>query len=120
MIGFVDDSTGQTNSFCDATQPTPEFLHGIMQLDLQLWSGLLWLSGGLLELGKCSFHQIYFLPDGAPMMRAGTFGNPLDVHDALTNQPVTTIPAKSVFTPQKTLGHHKAPEGKNRKQLHIL
>jgi hypothetical protein len=26
MIGFVDDSTGQVNSFHDANQPTPEFL----------------------------------------------------------------------------------------------
>jgi hypothetical protein len=54
-------------------------------------SNLLWLSGGLLELGKCLFHQIHFnsLPDGTPMMCAGTFGDPIQVHNELTNQPVT-------------------------------
>jgi hypothetical protein len=52
MTGFVDDSTGQVNSFVDNNQPDPEFLRAIMQIDAQLWSDLLWLSGGLLELGK--------------------------------------------------------------------
>jgi hypothetical protein len=46
MIGFVDDSTGQVDSFRDTTQPTPEFLRAIMKLDAQLWNNLLWLSGG--------------------------------------------------------------------------
>jgi hypothetical protein len=43
-----------------------------------LWSNLLWLSGGLLELGKCSFHQLNFSfePDGRPMMRTGIYGIP--------------------------------------------
>jgi hypothetical protein len=88
MIGFVDDSTGQVNSFRDTHQPTPEFLREIMKLDAQLWSDLLWLSGGLLELGKCSFHQVHFdfAPDGTPLMRAGTFGDPLQVHDESTDK----------------------------------
>jgi hypothetical protein len=30
MIGFVDDSTGQVNTFKDDTQQTPEFLGAIM------------------------------------------------------------------------------------------
>ena len=65
-----------------------------MQLDAQLWNDLLWLSGGLLELSKCSFHHIHFdfAPDGTPMMRSGTFGAPLEVNDELTGAPVT-IPA---------------------------
>jgi hypothetical protein len=120
MIGFVDDSTGQVNTFKDDTQPTPKFLRAIMQNDAQLWNDLLWLSGGLLELSKCSFHQIHFdfSPDGTPMMRAGTFGAPLMVHDKKTEMFVT-IPAKSVFTPHKSLGHYKAPAGTNRTQLNI-
>jgi hypothetical protein len=121
MIGFVDDSTGQVNEFELDTQPTPEFLRKIMQTDAQLWSDLLWLSGGLLELGKCSFHQIHFdfEADGRPLMRAGTYGDPLLVQDALTSSSVI-IPAKSAFQTHKTLGHHKAPAGKNITQLRIL
>jgi hypothetical protein len=53
-VGFVDDSTG----FKLNSQPTPEFLQKIMKRDTQLWSDLLWLFGGLLEIKKCSFHQI--------------------------------------------------------------
>jgi hypothetical protein len=121
MIGFVDNSTGQVNDFTATEQPTPEFLREIMRFDAQLWSDLLWVSGGLLELNKCSFHQLHFDfdPDGTPRMRAGTYGNPLEIHDAslLTN---VTIPAKSVFTPHKTLGHYKAPAGANRTQRNVL
>jgi hypothetical protein len=121
MLGFVDDSTGQVNSFRDNEQPTPEFLRSIMQIDAQLWSDLLWISGGLLELGKCSFHQLHFdfAPDGAPIIRAGIYGTPLQVHDALTDRQVT-IPAKSVYTPHKTLGHQKAPAGVNLTQRQVL
>jgi hypothetical protein len=92
-----------------------------MKLDAQLWSDLLWLSGGLLELGKCSFHQVHFdfAPDGTPLMRAGTFGDPLQVHDESTDK-LVTIPAKSVYTPHKTLGHYKAPTGDNKTQYRIL
>lgn len=111
---------GQVNSFVAPTQPTPEFLRDIMQLDAQLWSNLLWLSGSLLELGKCSFHQIHFdfEPGGSPIMRSGTFGTPLQIHDESTDQ-LVTIPAESVCMPHKTLGHQKAPAGNNGTQLHL-
>ena len=121
MIGFVDDSTGQTNDFLSDDQSNPDFLRAIMQLDAQLWNDLLWLSGGLLELGKCSFHHLHFdfAPDGTAFMKAGVFGEPLQVHDELTNSMVN-IPAKLAYTSHKTLGHHKAPAGTNRKQLQVL
>ena len=117
MLGFVDDSTGQVNSFLSDTQPTPAFLREIMKLDAQLWSDLLWISGGLLELGKCSFHQVHFnfAPDGTPEMRGGVYGLPLTVKDAVTDQPYN-IPAKSVYTAHKTLGHYKAPADDNGTQ----
>jgi len=70
MIGFVDDSMGQVNDFLSNNQPTPEVLTRIMNIDAQLWSDLLWISGGLLKLPKCSYHQIHFdfLPSGKPFM----------------------------------------------------
>jgi hypothetical protein len=121
MIRFADDSTGQVNSFRQQDQPTPEFLRTIMQYDAQLWSNLLWVSGGLLKLGKFSFHQIHFdfAPDGTPSMRAGIYGTLLQVHDAALNENVTIL-AKSVYTPHKTLGHHEAPAGENVTQHRVL
>jgi hypothetical protein len=121
MAGFVDNSTGQVNNFTSNTQPTPKFLRQVMQKDAQLWSDLLWILGGLLELGKCSFHQMHFdfQADGSPIMRGGVYGDPLMVHDALTSVPVV-IPAKSAYTPHKTLGHFKAPAGRNTTQLRTL
>jgi hypothetical protein len=92
-----------------------------MQHEAQLCSNLLWISRGLLELNKGSFHQIHFDfdPDGTPRMRGGIYGNPLQVHDAASNTQVT-IPAKLAYTPHKTLGHHKAPAGKNTTQRCVL
>jgi hypothetical protein len=76
----------------------PELLRATMQLDAQLWNDLLWLSGGLLELSKRSFHHIHFdfMPDGTSMMRAGKIGTPLQVHDESTNESVTIL-AKSAY-----------------------
>ena len=54
MIGYVDDSNDQVNIFTDDHPPTPETLITMMQHDAQLWSDLLWASGGALELPKCS------------------------------------------------------------------
>jgi hypothetical protein len=121
MIGFVDDSTGQTNQFSSNDQSQPALLRAIMQIDAQLWSDLLWLSGGLLELGKCSYHHLHFdfEPDGTATMRGGIFGAPLQVIDKSTNT-LVNIKAKSVYTPHKTLGHYKAPAGKNTTQLNVL
>jgi hypothetical protein len=52
MVGFVDDSTGQVNHFAANIQPTPDALAELMKIDAQLWSDLLWVSGGRLELPK--------------------------------------------------------------------
>ena len=49
MVGFVDDSTGQVNEFLSNQQPTPSALTKKMQHDAQLWSDLLWVSGGNLS-----------------------------------------------------------------------
>eukprot|EP00957_Ditylum_brightwellii_P205927 15346031-Ditylum_brightwellii.AAC.1 len=47
MVGFVGNTTGQTNKFEDNTV-NPEQLIDQIQHDAQLWSELLWLSEGLL------------------------------------------------------------------------
>jgi hypothetical protein len=106
MIGFVDDSTGQVNYFTDNSQPTPEFLANLMRTDAQVWSDLLWISGGLLELPKCSYHHVHFdfSPDGKPAMRLGLVAPQINITDNSTGESIP-ITSKSAYNPHKTLGH---------------
>jgi hypothetical protein len=60
IVGFVDDSTGQVNDFENPIQPNPEELSAFMQHGAKLWNNLLWMSVGLLELSKCSYHYLHF------------------------------------------------------------
>eukprot|EP00957_Ditylum_brightwellii_P087748 6681729-Ditylum_brightwellii.AAC.1 len=60
ILGFVDDFTNQVNKFTDNQVATSQFLPK-MRDDGQLWSSLLWLIGGLLELNKFSYHVMHFL-----------------------------------------------------------
>ena len=59
MVGFVDDSNGQTNDFMhfktDTTLRTT--LHQLRH-NAQAWSDILGASGGALELSKCSCHLL--------------------------------------------------------------
>jgi len=58
MIGFVDDCSQQVNDFRAHPQPSETRLITVMKHDAQLWSDLLWASGGALEIPKCSFQLI--------------------------------------------------------------
>eukprot|EP00957_Ditylum_brightwellii_P187049 14245183-Ditylum_brightwellii.AAC.1 len=115
MIRFVDDAMGQTYDFHN-NHAVPEQLIECMQHHAQLWSDLLWVLGGLLELDKCLYHFIYycFLADGTPIMRSQRPGPPLDVKQSGSNAKIT-IEYKNPFTPHKTLGHYKEPTG-----VHII
>ena len=79
MVGFVDDSTGQVNDFLSDDEPAIDSLVKLMAHDAQLWNDLLHVSGGLLEVTKCSYHIIYFSfrPNGLPYMQSGLQGPPL-------------------------------------------
>jgi hypothetical protein len=71
MVGFVDGSMVQVNDFLSNIQPSPKQLANLIQKDAQLWSNLLWISGGLLELPKkCSYHHLhfYFNSTGKPFL----------------------------------------------------
>jgi hypothetical protein len=117
MVGFVDDSTGTVNWF-DNNDATIEELLARLQKDAQLWHDLLWCSGGMLEISKCSYHFVYFEFDAAgnPHPIPGTVGPPLKVLSP-TGQSIL-IPPKSVYMTHKTLGHLQAPAGTGRTQLH--
>jgi hypothetical protein len=121
MVGFIDDSTGQINDFKSHAQPTPEELSEFMRHDAKLWNDLLWISGGLLELSKCSYHHIHFDFDtycnATP--RLGPMWPPINILDNQTNAKII-IPSKSVTNPHKTLGHYEAPTANSAMQLSIL
>jgi hypothetical protein len=59
MVGFVDGSTGTVNWF-EINDATIETLLARLQTDAQLWHDLLWCSGGMLEISKCSYHFFIF------------------------------------------------------------
>eukprot|EP00957_Ditylum_brightwellii_P055737 4223304-Ditylum_brightwellii.AAC.1 len=88
-----------------------------MQEDAQVWSDLLWLTGGLLELDKCSYHSIWyeFLQDGTPVMQSTRPGPPLIVNQ-LDNKTNTEIQYKNLYIPYAMLGHQKALGGGNLNQ----
>jgi hypothetical protein len=74
MVGYVDDSNGQTNAFLENTQPSDRSLLTKMQHDAQTWNDLLHASGGALELPKCVYQLISwrFLTDGSPLSARGS------------------------------------------------
>jgi hypothetical protein len=81
IVGFVDNSTCTSNDFNPSATLSPDYYIQSMQIDTQLWHDLPWVSGGMLELPKCSYHFLYFdfLPNGKPVPHPGTVGPPLEV-----------------------------------------
>jgi hypothetical protein len=49
-----------------------------MAANAQLWNDLLHVSGGLLEVSKCSYHILYFdfRPSGTPFMKGSSAAAP--------------------------------------------
>eukprot|EP00957_Ditylum_brightwellii_P161557 12300605-Ditylum_brightwellii.AAC.1 len=120
MVGFVYDAMGKTNKFYN-NNATQEELIQLMQHDAQLWSDLLWVSGGILELDKCSCHFIYycFLADGTPIMMSKRPDPQLQVRKYNSSEAVT-IKYKNLFTSHKKLGHYKLPGSSNITQQKML
>jgi exonuclease III len=124
MVGFVDDSNGQTNNFLqDETDDTlPTLLHQL-RTNAQVWSNLLGASGGALELSKCSCHVAVwtFSLQGDPvLMNHQTINNSAaSVKDPFTNVE-HNLEFLSPYTAHKTLGHYKEPAGTQRTQFQQL
>ena len=124
MIGFVDDSNGQTN--CFKTDETPSTLL-TMRLKLkhnaQSWADLLGASGGALELSKCSCHLLAwtFAAQGDPVLihTKQPAEAPLTVVDPLTGE-VQALQFLSPYSAHKTLGHYKDPAGTQNEQYRQL
>ena len=120
MIGFVDDSNGQTNCFLlDETGQTVDEAMKQTQRNAQNWSDLLNVSGGALELSKCSYHVLSwkFSAQGDPVLYPDrTRYSPITVTDRQTGIS-HDLEYLSPYTAHKTLGHYKDPAG-NQKEQH--
>jgi ribonuclease HI len=115
--GFVDDTNTSLNSWLPQHQSTTTELLRRLKEDTQQWNDLLFVSGGKLELSKCSFHvlEFTFQPNGTPQVN-GQKPQPIQLRDSITGNNIN-IPALSAACPHKTLGHWKAISGNAATQL---
>ena len=120
-VGFVDDTCGYVNQFCLDIPSDPAHLLKLLTHDAQLWSDLLWKSGGSLELLKCTYHLSFykFATDGTPYLQCGQVGPPVEVKTG-DSSCIQTIPSRSAYNAYKTLGCFKSPSGTQATQLKDL
>jgi hypothetical protein len=93
MIGFVDDSNGQVNSFYE-TENAETLIEMVSraQSNAADWSNLLHATGGALKLSKCLYHVLFwkFSLQGAPVLsNIQSEISPLQVLDPLTGRTQT-------------------------------
>jgi hypothetical protein len=121
MIGYVDDSNGQTNQFLDDQQPNDCEIINKAQHDAQQWHDLLQASGGALELPKCVYQILSwtFNSEGNPFPKGLDNTHTIAVHDTYTNQE-QAIHGISAHSAHKTLGHYKDPAGNQKRQRQDL
>jgi hypothetical protein len=116
MTGFVDDNKWNVNS-----SPEDEStLCSRAEHDAQLWSDILWSSGGALEHAKCSYRYLKtdFSSSGIPYFRGGSFGTPITISDG-AGKP-TVLEHKSDYEAYKTLGTYQAATKHQRAQFDKL
>ena len=123
MIGFVDDSNGQNNNFqSPQTEAALEQLMQDAKHNATVWAILLGITGGALELSKCSFHVVFwrFSVQGAPvLMNMKSELPPLTVNDPITNDE-HLLEYLHPYAAHKTLGCYKEPAGIQVKQFEQL
>jgi hypothetical protein len=124
MIGFVDDSNGQTNCFMsnETSLTLPHMLQKLRH-NAQTWADVLGASGGALELSKCSCHLVVwtFADKGDPVLihTQQPTQAPLTVVDYLTKED-HALQFLSPYSAHKTLGHYKEPAGNQKEQYRRL
>ena len=120
MIGFVDDSNGQVNNV--QSPQTDETLHQLMQdakHNATTWASHLGVTGGALELSKCSYHVVFwrFSAQGDPiLMNMKAELPPIEVVDPTTHQ-AHVMEYLHPYAAHKTLGHYKEPAGIQVEQI---
>jgi ribonuclease HI len=123
MIGFVDDTNGQVNQFIEDERPdTLATMHHRTQENATTWARLLGVTGGALELQKCSYHVMSwkFTVQGAPVLATC----PLEYQNLEVTDPLTARSHTLLYLPphtaHKTLGHYKEPAGTQVAQFRQL
>jgi hypothetical protein len=117
ICGFVDDTNACINEWLPQRDGQIGSVLDKVRQDEQLWNDLLFITGGQLELSKCSYHLLSFnfKPDGTPVIRNDKV-NPIPIVDSITGMSVQ-MKHLSSHKPHKTLGHWMAPAGTSRTQL---
>ena len=120
-VAFVDDTNSYVNKFDQAIPPTPEEMIDTLKRDSQLWSDLLWRSGGALELPKCTYHywNYVFTKKGRPFLQGEQVGPDVLIRTGDGNH-VEKVPFRSAYESYKTLGYYKSPCGSQKKQFDVL
>jgi hypothetical protein len=120
ISGFVDNTDTCVNEWHPQQDGRLPRLMEKVQSDAQLWNDLLYVSGGKLEITKCSYHPLRFkfAPDGTPSVET-TLPPAIKIIDSMTNTAFQVTPL-SPYSPHKTLGHWKAPTGSSSTQLSVL
>jgi exonuclease III len=114
IVGFVDDCNGQVNCFMlTQNDHTLQLMLQHATSNAKYWADLLSVTGGALELSKCSYHVMYwkFSAQGAPVltnMKAEL--PPISVSDPHTQQE-QVLEYLHPYAAHKTLGHYKEPSG---------
>jgi hypothetical protein len=124
MIGYVDDSNGQTNVFQtnDQASTAIEMLVHQVQHNAQIWANILGASGGAIEIPKCLCHimEWVFSKQGAPVLTPRHVTDvKLHVQDPAQQNP-STLQALSPYSAHKTLGYFKEPAGNQAAQFRAL
>ena len=124
LIGFVDDNGGQTNEFTsDGSEDTTARLIKNTSENAQLWADLLQVSGGAIEMAKCSVHVIQwmFSATGSPVLQLyeAEHQKYLEITDKMTGE-THSLELLSSYRAHKTLGYHKAPIGNQQEQFRQL
>ena len=112
IFGYVDDSAGRVSDFKDSLEVPVNRLVEKMEHDAQVWSDILWFSGGRPELDKCSYHVMSHVYDkeGRAKVNVIPKHERITITDPQTNKPVE-IEYKTPYMPHKILGHQKSPVG---------
>lgn len=120
LSGYVDDTNASLNDWLPQHEHDLQVLLKRLQQDAQCWNDLLFISGGKLEISKCSFHVLSFKfqPDGKPFP-SKDLPPPIQLRDAINGESIA-VSALPPEQPHKILGHLKAPVGNGNHQLRAI
>jgi hypothetical protein len=123
MVGFVDNSNGQTHLFeHHESERTRQSTITQLNDNAQLWADLLGVTGGELELSKCSYHVLawQFNVTGAPtLVTDSSRFKGVSVKDPVSGE-TQELDYLFPYVAHKTLGHYKDPAGTQREQYRQL